>query len=671
MKECSDGRLSTFSDDPYLAPFFETVRRRQSRAAEMERRLTRGAQSLANFAAGHEYFGLRPDGRHWSLREWAPNATAVSLIGAFSDWQEADRFRLERLDDHGTWEISLPAETLQHGDLYRLRIHWADGSGDRIPAYARRVVQDEQTKIFNAQVWRPEAPYTWQHGNVSHTSPLVYEAHVGMAQEEDRTGTFDEFRRNILPRIADAGYNTVQLMAIMEHPYYASFGYQVSSFFAASSRFGTPNDLKHLVDHAHGLGLAVVMDLVHSHAAKNEVEGLSRFDGTLYQYFHEGARGDHPAWGSRCFDYSKPEVLHFLLSNCRFWLDEYRFDGFRFDGVTSMLYLHHGLGPAFDSYERYFDESVDEDALSYLALANKVIHAVNRDAVTIAEDVSGMPGLAAPIDDGGCGFDYRLAMGVPDCWFKLVNDVRDEDWNMGDLRHELMNRRSDEKTISYAESHDQALVGGKTLMFEMADADMYHAMRKDQENLSVERAMALHKMIRLATLATAGHGYMNFMGNEFGHPEWIDFPREGNNWSYHHARRQWHLRDDPELRFHHLADFDKAMLELAGKYELLAHDPRPLFENNADKIIAFSRGSCLFFLNFHPATSVTDYAIEAPPGEYELLLDTDESRFGGRARIEPGQHYFTSPADGENTGGNRLRVYLPSRCALAVSKLPG
>jgi 1,4-alpha-glucan branching enzyme len=664
--------LSILSDDPYLKPYLGIIRQRHERALHTERRLTHGRTSLADFASGHEYFGLHRRGRGWVLREWAPNARSIVLVGTFSDWQERPEFALRRLDGPGTWELALPADALRHGDLYKLRLHWDGGEGDRIPAYARRVVQDDRTKIFSAQVWAPDRPYAWKHPAFkrSHPFPLIYESHVGMAQEREGVGTYTEFRETTLRRIARAGYNTIQLMALMEHPYYGSFGYHVSNFFAASSRFGTPEELKALIDEAHGLGLAVIMDMVHSHAVKNEVEGLSRFDGTLYQYFHDGDRGSHLAWDSRCFDYGKIEVLHFLLSNCRFWLDEYRVDGFRFDGITSMLYLHHGLGPAFDSYDRYFDHTIDEDAVCFLTMANKVIHTVRPDAMTIAEDVSGMPGLAAPIEDGGCGFDYRLAMGIPDCWFKLVNDVSDDDWDLGWLWRELNNRRGDEKTISYVESHDQALVGGKTFIFELMDAEMYGSMRVQDSSLTLDRGIALHKMARLVTLAAAAHGYLNFMGNEFGHPEWIDFPRDGNNWSYHYARRQWRLRDDPALKYHFLADFDEAIIRLVGQEALpAAGSPRLLLNRGDDKILAFERGGLFFFLNFHPTRSVTDYPVEVPPGEYELVLDTDEDRYGGHNRLTRGQHYFPVPAVENNVLRHLVRLYLPCRTAVVLRRI--
>jgi 1,4-alpha-glucan branching enzyme len=658
-------------EDPYLAPYRQALEARHERIQDVQRRLMGRRRSLRRFACGYTHFGLHRTAEGWVLREWAPAATAIGLIGDVTHWREREAFRLRRVNDEGDWELRLPPDALRHGDLYRLRVHWPGGAGDRIPSYANRVVQDATTHIFNAQVWHPPQPWRWRHASPpAPAAPLIYESHVGMAQEREGVGTYDEFRELILPRIVRAGYNTVQLMAVLEHPYYASFGYHVSSYFAPSSRFGTPDEFRALVDGAHGLGLRVIMDLVHSHAVSNEVEGLSCFDGTPYQYFHEGPRGRHEAWGSRCFDYAKPHVLHFLLSNCRYWLEEFHVDGFRFDGVTSMLYHSHGLGQAFGHYADYFGDGVDADALAYLALANRLIHECRPDAVSIAEDVSGMPALAAPPEQGGCGFDFRLAMGVPDCWFKLAEDTPDEQWNMGGLWHELNNRRVEERTIAYVESHDQALVGGKTMMFSLADEAMYRFMRVSDANLQVERAMALHKAMRLATLATAAGGYLNFMGNEFGHPEWIDFPREGNGWSYKHARRQWSLRYDEGLKFRLLADFDAALLRLARETGLAAAKaPRLLLLHEEDKTLAFERAGHLFLLNFHPTRSLGDYAIPAPPGRYRLVLDTDESRFGGHGRLAAGQEHFTRPASGSAASPHAISVYLPCRVGLVLRRM--
>jgi 1,4-alpha-glucan branching enzyme len=654
--------------DPQLHPYELHLRRRIQQVVETERKLTGDRIGLTDFASGHEYFGMHYRNDHWVFREWAPNATAIYLKGAFSEWQADDRFSLSSTSRDSVWEIELPANALKHGDEYRLEVHWPGGSGDRIPAWTRRVVVNSAAASFNAQVWRPERSYEWRQ-SPPQSVPLpflVYETHIGMATSKEKIGSFDEFRKEVLPRIRDAGYGAIQIMALAEHPYYASFGYQVSSFFACSSRFGTPEELKQLIDEAHGMGLLVLMDLVHSHAVKNEVEGLARFDGTAHQFFHRGDRGNHPAWDSKCFDYAKPEVLHFLLSNCRFWMDEFRFDGFRFDGVTSMLYTHHGLGKSFTGYTDYFDESVDEDALTYLALANRLIHSLNENAVTVAEDVSGMPGLAVACDQGGAGFDFRYAMGIPDYWIKLIKETPDDFWPMGHLWHELTNRRHDEKTISYAESHDQALVGDQTLIFRLVGDRMYGHMSTLTEDLVVSRGIALHKMIRLATLAAAGHGYLNFMGNEFGHPEWIDFPREGNQWSYHYARRQWHLMDDPHLRYSHLAAFDRDMLRCAREGGFPRGDePYLLHADEDNKVLAFMRNEIVFVFNFHPRHSYENYRISAAPGAYRLLLDSDDESYGGFDRQDASVIHETIT---DRIHRHYLSLYLPARTAMALER---
>ena len=660
-------------DDPALMPFQSFIEARGAGIRAMEERLTGGRMTLADFASGHEYFGLHREGDGWVLREWAPNASRIHLVGDFSGWKVEAQNALRRCNERGDWEIRLPSGRLKHGDSFKLVVEWPGGAGERIPAWARRVIQNSETHLMAAQVWAPDHPYEWKHPGFTTPAeaPRIYEAHVGMAQEDGRVGTFREFTGRILPRVVAAGYNTLQLMAILEHPYYGSFGYHVTNFFAVSSRFGTPEEFKELVDTAHGMGVSVIIDLVHSHAARNEAEGLGRWDGTLHQYFHEGARGMHVAWDSRCFDYGKPEVLHFLLSNCRFWLDEYRLDGYRFDGVTSLLYRDHGLGRRFASYADYFSDNLDPAAEIYLGLANRVIHQVRPSARTIAEDVSGLPGLATPLESGGLGFDYRLAMGTPDYWIKLLKEVPDEQWPVGHLFHELTARRRDEKIISYAESHDQALVGDQTLIFRLIGAEMYTHMSVFTPSLKVDRGMALHKMIRLITLATAGNGYLNFMGNEFGHPEWIDFPREGNQWSYHYARRQWHLLEDPTLRYRFLAAFDRDLMAWARDGKILdTPDLRHSYEHVEFQLLAFRRGRFLLFFNFSPQRSVTDWPIPVPAGTYRLVFDTDQEQYGGQGRIRGGQEYHALP-DKKSSGEvvHRLMLYSPARTALILESV--
>jgi 1,4-alpha-glucan branching enzyme len=662
-----------YNTDSWLKPYTDTIEKRIEKCLLKEKHLT-GNGTLSDFAMGHYYYGLHRSSDSWIFREWAPNAKNIFIIGVFTGWKEKEEFRMKRLNANGDWELKMPVGSLKHGDLFKLSVHWEGGKGERIPSYAERLVQDDKTKIFSAQVWHPEVPYKWIKKDFTpeKSAPVVYEAHVGMATMEEKTGSFREFIDNIIPRIKKSGYNTIQLMAIQEHPFYGSFGYHVSSFFAASSRFGTPEELKELVDKAHLEGLRVIMDLVHSHSVKNINEGLGLFDGNPGQYFHSNERRYHKAWDSLCFDYGKDNVIHFLLSNCRYWLEEYKFDGFRFDGITSMIYFDHGLEKNFTSYDEYFDGNQDEDALIYLYLANKLIHNYKPGALTIAEEMSGMPGIASETEKKGFGFDYRLSMGVPDYWIKLVKETVDENWDMGKLMYELTQHRPEEKIISYCESHDQALVGDKTLIFRMLDAEMYTCMEKSVHTFTTDRGIALHKMIRLITFATSGGGYLNFMGNEFGHPEWIDFPREGNNWSYKFARRQWNLAENKSLKYYYLGKFDREMVKLNHVHNLINHPVvERIYENNSDKVIAFVRGDLLFVFNFHPVLSFTDYGIPVH-GRFRIVLDTDDQLFGGFNRIDRKPLYL-SIKKGERNIINAplyLYLYLPSRTGLVFKREP-
>lgn len=665
--------LKIIENDPWLTPYTGAIEGRHDHALWRESQLTGGKVSLKDFASGYLYYGLQRTADGWTFREWAPNATEIFLIGDFSGWEEQERFRLSRINDAGDWELRIPLGMIGHGQHYKMRVKWNGGQGDRIPAWCRRVVQDNNSKIFSAQVWDPGHEYEFRHKEFKPKQDplLIYECHVGMAQEREGVGTYIEFKDNVLPRVKEDGYNCIQVMAIQEHPYYGSFGYHVSSFFAPSSRFGTPEELKELIDTAHGMGISVIMDLVHSHSVKNENEGLGNLAGDPNQYFLPGDRHEHSAWGSLCFDYGKDQVLHYLLSNCKYWLDEFHFDGFRFDGVTSMLYYSHGLGEAFCNYDDYFNGHQDDDAICYLMLANRLIHEFNPDAITIAEEVSGMPGLAAPFDDGGYGFDYRLAMNIPDYWIKTIKEKKDEDWSMAGIFWEVTNRRKDEKTISYVESHDQALVGDKTVIFRLVDADMYWHFTKDGGNDVTARGIALHKMIRLVTASTINGGYLNFMGNEFGHPEWIDFPREGNGWSHKYARRQWSLIDNKQLAYSWLGDFDRALIKLIGSVkDFQKKEVVEYWHNDGDQVLAFGRGDLVFVFNFNPTRSFSDYGFLVPRGSYKTVLDSDSIEFGGYGRIDDKLEHFTlmDPLY-KKVRKEWLKLYLPARSAIVLKKV--
>ena len=653
--------------DPYLEPFEKDIELRVKLYKEKRKSLLKDCKKIKSFANGHSYFGFHRTRSGWVYREWAPAADRMYLTGDFNDWN-TESCPMTRLEN-GVFEVELKGkDALKPGQKIQAIIINGDRMLRRIPLYATRVVQDPNNYSWCAEIEDVNEKFPWTDTNFApERTPFIYECHIGMAQEKGAVGSYKEFTENILPRIKELGYNTIQIMAIMEHPYYGSFGYQVSNFFAASSRYGSSHDLKELINTAHSMEIAVLLDVVHSHAVKNTNEGLNEFDGTVYQFFHEGEKGNHCAWGTKLFNYSKNEVLHFLLSNLKYWMEEFHFDGFRFDGVTSMLYHDHGLGSAFTDYSMYFSMNTDTDAVTYLQLANELIHEINPNAITVAEDMSGMPGMCLPIKDGGIGFDYRLSMGVPDLWIKTIKECPDEYWDIGRLWYELTSCRPQEKNIGYCESHDQALVGDKTIMFRLCDAEMYTGMRKFGGNMVIDRGIALHKMIRLVTASLAGKGYLNFMGNEFGHPEWIDFPREGNGWSYHYCRRQWSLVDHPDLRYSELNDFDKAMIRLLKDQDILSLTAENRWLHQDDKMLMYTKGDTLFIFNFHPTTSFDGYFVPAgKEGRYKVILSSDDGKFGGYSRVDTSVEYDARTSVDGRVG---FKCYIPNRTAIVLKKV--
>ncbi|MBE6343018.1 MAG: 1,4-alpha-glucan-branching enzyme [Lentimicrobiaceae bacterium] len=660
--------------DPWLEPVAGEVQARHDRYNNTLRYIESHYGSLKSFASAHEFFGFHYDNirRGWWYREWAPAAHYLSLFGDFNNW---DRYAnpLEREND-GIWSIFLPdsqyKDKLTQGSLLKVLVQSSIGEQERIPIYINRVVQNEDNKDFAGVLWKTDnskKSANIQQSTLNGQQPLfIYECHIGMAQESESVGTYKEFKENILPRIKDLGYNAIQLMAVAEHPYYGSFGYHVSNFFAASSRFGTPEELKELIGTAHEMGILVIMDLVHSHTVKNTYEGMYLFDGSEDQYLIGGKEGHHPQWDSKLFNYGKIETLRLLLSNVRYWLEEYDFDGFRFDGVTSMLYRNHGIGTNFSEQKDYFGDNVNNEAVTYLQLANTLIHQLNKDHITIAEDVSGMPGICAPIEDGGIGFDYRLGMGLPDFWIKILKDQRDEDWNMHEFFFTMTNRLYDVKTIAYAESHDQALVGDKTIAFRLMDKEMYDSMSKFTPNIIVDRGIALHKMIRLFTICLGGNAWLNFMGNEFGHPEWIDFPRLENEWSYKHARRQWSLVDNTTLKYQYLNEFDKAMLKFVKDNDIMNSEPAWMM--NADeenKTIVFERNNIIFVFNWG-TKSIPDYEINVrDTGDYKIIFSTDDKYFGGFDNIDKSVIFPSERRDEQVF----MKIYNVSRTATAYMRV--
>ena len=650
--------------NPQLMPFAGDIDLRMFLYRSTKNRLLGENQTLNDFANAHEYFGFHHVDGGWYYREWAPSAYQLYLEGEFNGWNQTSH-PLTNIGS-GNWELYLPGDdALWDGCRVKTVVDANMTRTEHIPLYARRCVQNKDFLTFECEIVDDRKTFPWTDKNFEAEKDVyIYEAHVGMAQEEGKVGTYREFADNTLPHIKKGGYNTIQLMAIMEHPYYGSFGYQVSNFFAASSWFGKPEDLKYLVNKAHEMGIRVLLDVVHSHAVKNTAEGINMFDGTTWQFFHDGAKGEHPAWGTKCFDYGKTGVLHFLLSNLKFWMTEYHFDGFRFDGVTSMLYHDHGLGTDFNSNDKYFSYNTHTEAITYLQLANELIRQVNPKALTIAEDMSGMPGMGLPIEDGGIGFDFRLGMGLPDMWIKAVKG-QDQFWDINKMWGDMCLRRPGENTIAYVESHDQALVGDQTMIFRLAGANMYTDMDKACHNPVIDRAIALHKIIRMFTLAGGGEGYLNFMGNEFGHPEWIDFPREGNGWSFHYCRRQWSLKENGFLKYQWLNDFDEDMVKLTKENHIFNQRMADmLLMKGPEQACAFYRNGLLFVFNFHFQNSLNNVLIPVhQPGEYTVVMSSDDAKYGGFDNVKH-QTYATKDFDGKHY----VEFYIPARTCFVLKE---
>lgn len=675
--------------DPWLEPFSPQLINRQLQFKEWHESLLKSEKSLDSFASSYEKYGVHADWntKQITVTQYVPDVKEVSIVGDFNHW-DPNSHKLVQANNFGLWSLTIDAVdgefVIPHDSRYKISMLLPSGERIyRLDPWVIRATPSTENTLYEGRFWNPNPSDVYKRKTPRPKNKdgiKIYEAHVGISTPEAKVGSYKNFTTKILPIIHRLGYNTIQLMAVMEHAYYASFGYQVTNFFAASSRFGSPEDLKELIDEAHRLGISVLLDVVHSHSSKNVEDGLNMFNGTDHYLFHGGVKGNHDLWDSRLFNYSNYETLRFLLSNLKFYIEFYGFDGFRFDGVTSMLYKHHGLSYGFSGdYNEYFNpDLVDNDAITYLILAHKLLDEISiREDITlttIAEDVSGMPTLCLPVNKGGIGFDYRLSMAIPDMWIKILKHLTDEQWDLGLIVHTLTNRRYGEKCISYCESHDQALVGDKTIAFWLMDKEMYTNMSVLTELTPViDRGISLHKLIRLLTFSLGGEGYLTFEGNEFGHPEWLDFPRVGNNESYHYARRQFNLIEDDLLRYKFLFEFDAAMQHLDTKYNiLLSQQAYVSLKHEGDKVLVFERNGLLFIFNFNSTQSFPDYKVGVEtPGVYQIVLNSDDPKFGGHGRIEEvtstGEklQFFTNN-DPWNNRANSLFVYIPSRTAIVL-----
>ena len=670
--------IELLNQDLYLRPHEHKIRERLNTYNHILQTITETDKDLLTFAHSYNTMGLHLNNNNDVIyKEYAPNAKSISLFGEFNNWNRNEY--IGQKDKNGLWTITIPNKNgscpIKHNTKLKANVCLADciTKVDRNPIWSRYLIQNKDSYLYDTVFWNPPKPYEWKSKQFMQRkrSLRIYEAHVGMSSLDCKVSTYREFADTVIPRIKNTGYNAIQLMAIMEHVDYASFGYHVTNFFAIASRSGTPDDLKYLIDVAHQNDLIVLIDIVHSHASCNQSDGISNWDGTDYLYFHSGSRGKHDLWDSRLFNYSNYETLRLLLSNCAFYQEEYHFDGFRFDGVTSILYKHHGIGYGFTgNYNEYFNDQFDLDGGVYTMLANYLIHLINPNAITIAEDVSGMPGLCRPIDEGGFGFDYRLNMSIADKWIHIMRNIRDEHWDMGNITYTLTNRRNNEKHVGYCESHDQSIVGDKTLSMWLFDKELYWNMSVlSEETLVINRGICLHKMIRLITFALGGEAYLNFMGNEFGHPEWVDFPRPGNNFSYEHCRRRWDLVDDKLLRYRFLYKWDCVMNNLDEVFCFLPSQQYHVScKDEETKVIVFEKGDLLFVFNFNISKCFEHYKVGTPwRTPHIIIVDSDESRFMGKDRLTYGhENFFPCMHDSYQGRPNYIQLYVPNRTCMVL-----
>ncbi len=666
-----DGPLKDPALEVYV-PFLQ--RRYRAFTAEMERIVSMFG-SLRAYANLHTFLGLHyineRNGFFWRWREYMPHAETLWLTTDKLNFQRHAKFRFVR-KANGIFELEIPGDALEHGTYVEFRMTpQKENVSDRVPRAERRVpifsqwvLQDVNVpEQWCARIWKPDTPYHFRHPRPKPSAfPRIYEAHVGMAQPAEEhhgksVGSYAQFMCHVLPRIKADGYTAVQLMGILEHPLYRSFGYQVSGYFAPSSRYGTPDEFKALIDAAHGLGLVIILDIPHGHAAANTEQGPARYDGSNYFFMPELNQ-----WGTPSFDFRQDMTRRFLLSNCRYWLEEYHIDGFRFDAVGNMLYLDHGLNDDFSHVGRCFYGKDNQPRSNvagelYLNLANALIHEIYPNAITIAEEFSGMPGLTCPPETGGLGFDFRFAMGIPDYWAKCIAAPKD----MGSLWYEMTNHRPYDRTISYVECHDQSINGEDSMIWRLLHDDMYQYMAVGTDTWNVSRGLAFYRLMRLLTLTTADAGYLNFMGCEFGHPEWLD--------AEEHAHRQWRLADDTQLKYAALAQWDKAQLLGLVQRFLADFQQHPLFRfiHEDKRLLAFERGRLLVVVNMHETQAQNDLIFAVTPGKYVEILSSDETAFAGHGNLHvthPPQEHFTSPLPYRNEGD--IQLYLPPMVALVL-----
>ncbi len=412
----------------------------------------------------HERFGAHVVDGGTRFAVWAPAARAVHVIGDFNDWKPGAA-TMAKIGDTGVWEVVVPG--VGHGALYKYEIEAADGKHlFKADPFAQR---HEVAPNTASMVW--DRTYTWgdaawmskRQGTLGNDAPVaIYEVHLGSWRRSDgQLPTYASITPQLVDYVTRLGFTHVELLPLSEHPFYGSWGYETTGYFAATSRYGEPEELMALIDALHQAGVGVVIDWVPAHFP-NDAHGLVAFDGTpLYEYA-DPRRGFHPEWNTMIFDYGRPEVQSFLLSSAMAWLDRFHVDGLRVDGVATMLYRDYGRqGGEWVANDRGGNEN--DEAVELLRRLNTAIHREHSDVVTMAEESTAWPKVSGAVDDGGLGFDYKWDMGwMHDTLAYLARDPIHRKYHHNELTMRGMYAFAERFVLPL--SHDEVVYGKRSLV---------------------------------------------------------------------------------------------------------------------------------------------------------------------------------------------------------------
>ena len=555
---------------------------------------------------------------------WAPHAKGVRVVGEFNCWG-SDGYRMNRLEPLGIYEVFVPG--LEEGCMYKYLIETEKGDylykADPFAFYAeKRPGTASRVADISGFTWHDDRWMTKRAGWNAAESPMsIYEVHPGSwkrhPHEEDEDGFYNyrELAAELTEYIKKMGYTHIELMGIAEHPFDGSWGYQVTGYFAPTSRYGTPEDFQYMIDYFHKHNIGVILDWVPAHFPR-DAHGLANFDGEALYEHPDSRRGEHPDWGTKIFNYEKSEVRNFLIANALFWLGEYHVDGLRVDAVASMLYLDYGKQDGQWLPNKYGGNE-NLDAVWFFKHLNSIVHGRGDGSMIIAEESTAWPGVTKDVDDGGLGFTFKWNMG----WMNDFLEYMKLDPYFRKDNHNKMTF-----AMSYAYSENYILV--------LSHDEVVHL------KCSMLNKMPGYLDDKFANLK-AGYTFMFghpgkkllFMGNEFAQLQ---------EWSEARELDWFLLKEDRHL---HMQNYVRALLQLYKKYRCLYEldDSWDGFQwINADdsyrSIFSFVRYSktkrknLLFVMNFTPMER-PDYRVGVPKKKkYELVLDSDAEEYGGSGR---------------------------------------